>query len=123
MPPAIRLPAGPQEPASPSDDGAAEPDATRAVTGEQADGADTEQDDKDPEPQAPATKDKPTNEPQGAMIKVEAKTDSFWRAGAKWSRKARVVPVSAFSEEQLQQLKDEPLLVVTPVDSETLDDA
>ena len=93
----------------------------QAGTGDQAGGDDGEQDKKDPPP-APAAKAKQDDEPQGALIKVEAKTDSFWRAGAKWSRKARVVPVSAFTEEQLQQLKDEPLLVVTPVDSETLDD-
>lgn len=98
-----------------ADDAAAQnPD----TAGDQASGDDTNQDAKDPTPPAPAAKDKP----QGALIKVEAKTDSFWRAGTKWSRQARVVPLSAFTEEQLQQLKDEPLLVVTPVDSETLDD-
>lgn len=61
------------------------------------------------------------NEPKKAGestqgVEVIAKADVFYRAGRAWSNTPTVVPLSELTEEQLQELQDEPMLIVRTVE-------
>ena len=49
-------------------------------------------------------------------LEVISSRDGFRRAGFAWSKKPTIVPLDQLSEEQVQQLKDEPALTVREVD-------
>lgn len=49
-------------------------------------------------------------------VEVIAKADVFYRAGRQWGQNPTVVPLSDLTEEQLQELRDEPLLIVREVE-------
>ena len=53
--------------------------------------------------------------PAGAVISVAAEKEGFRRAGRAWSKTPTEVPVSDFTEEQLQQLFEEPMLTIKEV--------
>lgn len=61
------------------------------------------------------------NEPKNAGaatkgVEVIAKADVFYRAGRQWGQTPTVVPLDCLTEEQLQELRDEPLLIVREVE-------
>lgn len=49
-------------------------------------------------------------------VEVIAKTDVFYRAGRQWGQTPTVVPLSDLTEDELQELRDEPLLIVRDVE-------
>lgn len=61
------------------------------------------------------TKAKPAGDASKGL-KVTARADHFRRAGFAFTGEARVIPLSDLTEEQVEQLKNEPLLVVQEVD-------
>lgn len=73
-----------------------------------------------------AKEDKPTQakapakgkNPDEALIKlsIQAKQAGFRRAGRAWSTEPEIVDAADFSEEQLAQLKAEPMLIVQAVE-------
>lgn len=64
--------------------------------------------------------DNPTNHPKATKtekaLSVQASRDGFRRAGRAWSKEETVVPLNELTEEQIEQLKDEPALTVTEVE-------
>lgn len=56
-----------------------------------------------------------TQEPEMVSVdglKVVSKRDGFYRAGVSWTGETKV-PVSDFTDEQVQLLRDEPMLIVS----------
>lgn len=51
-------------------------------------------------------------------LKVIARRESFRRAGLTFSGEARTIPLAELTDEQVELLKGEPLLVVQEVDIE-----
>lgn len=49
-------------------------------------------------------------------LEVISTRDGFRRAGFAWSREAQTVPLSALTEEQIEQLKNEPMLTVREIE-------
>lgn len=49
-------------------------------------------------------------------IEVIAKTEVFYRAGRQWGQNPTVVPLDELTEGELQELRDEPMLIVRDVD-------
>lgn len=49
-------------------------------------------------------------------IEVIAKTEVFYRAGRQWGQNPTVVPLAELTEDELQELRDEPMLIVRDVD-------
>lgn len=52
-------------------------------------------------------------------LMIRSTSDGFRRAGRAWSKEAVTVSVDEFTEEQIEQLLGEPMLVVTPVAAST----
>lgn len=61
------------------------------------------------------TKAKPAGDASKGL-KVTARADHFRRAGHVFTGEARVIPLSDLTDEQVEQLKTEPMLVVQDVD-------
>ena len=49
-------------------------------------------------------------------VEVIAKADVFYRAGRAWGHAPTVVPLSELTEDELDELKSEPMLLVREVD-------
>lgn len=49
-------------------------------------------------------------------IEVIAKTEVFYRAGRQWGQSPTVVPLADLTEDELQELRDEPMLIVRDVE-------
>lgn len=56
--------------------------------------------------------------PQGGMLRIMAKRDGFRRCGRAWSAKPAEVSAEEFTQEELQTLIDEPMLVIESVEPE-----
>lgn len=65
----------------------------------------------------PETKDKPAG-PATKGARIVSRPPTFRRAGLVFTAEARVIPLSELTENQLEQLANEPNLVVTQVDIE-----
>jgi len=50
---------------------------------------------------------------QVAVLRVRAKAERFHRAGYQFTRTARTLRVDSLTDEQIAQLRNEPMLVVT----------
>lgn len=53
-----------------------------------------------------------------AGLRIAAKRDGFRRAGRAWSMTATDVPLSEFKRAQVEQLKNDPMLVVVECEVE-----
>lgn len=62
----------------------------------------------DPSPQAPAKTSK--------ALSVQSSREGFRRAGRAWSREATVVPLADLTEDQIEQLRNEPALTVVEIE-------
>lgn len=51
-------------------------------------------------------------------ISVKSVKDGLWRGGRAWRKEPTELPVSAFTKEQLAQIRAEPILTVTDVEIE-----
>lgn len=51
-------------------------------------------------------------------LRVVARPDSFWRGGLQFTKEPRTIPLSELTPAQVEEITEEPLLVVTEVDIE-----
>ena len=73
------------------------------------------------EKKAPATADKKAEGDPGPAVtklRISARHDGFRRAGRAWSKEPTTVSVDEFTEDQLQMLYLEPMLLVMAVADE-----
>lgn len=56
-------------------------------------------------------------------LQVTSRTASFWRAGIQFTGEPRVVPLSELTDEQVEAITSEPMLVVHEVDIPPADKA
>ncbi|MGB1763003.1 hypothetical protein [Alloalcanivorax xenomutans] len=66
-----------------------------------------------PESQAKAPDTKtPTDQGGRPGLSIACKAGAFWRAGRKWTETATTVALASLTDEQIEQLMNEPMLVV-----------